>query len=103
MGGERRYTIRLGAEDFEVSNVKLGSAEAGDTTASFTIKLKPRPGQTVANFVFEDGTSEMTVEEMPVSTAKAFLSSPPEAGKLNVANNHPATYTVDLAALLPKL
>lgn len=96
-------TIQLGEEDFEVSNVKLGSAEAGDTTASFTIKLKPRPGQTAANFVFEDGTSEMTVEGRPVSTVKAFLSPSPEAGELNVANNHAATYTVDLSALLPKL
>ena len=100
---QSRLTIRLGAEDFEVSNVKLGSAEAGDTTASFTIKLKPRPGQTVANFVFEDGTSEMTVKEVPVSTSRTFLSSPPEAGELNVANDHAGVYTLDLAALLPKL
>ena len=99
----RRLTIQLGAEDFEVSNVKLGSAEAGDTTASFTIKLKPRPGQTAANFVFEDGTSEMTVKEVPVSTRKAFPPSPPEAGELNVANDHAGVYTLDLAALLPKL
>ena len=98
-----RITIRLGAEDFEVSNVKLGSAEAGDTTASFTIKLKPRPGQTAANFVFEDGTSEMTVEEVPVSTREAFLSSSPKAGKLNVANDHAGVYTLDLSKLLPKL
>ena len=98
-----RFTIRLGAEDFEVSNVKLGSAEAGDTTASFTIKLKPRPGQTASNFAFEDGTSEMTVKEMPVSTAKAFLSSSPKAGKLNVANDHAGVYTLDLSKLLPKL
>ena len=98
-----RFTIRLGAEDFEVSNVKLGSAEAGDTTASFTIKLKPRPGQTAANFVFEDGTSEMTVKEVPVSTRKAFLSSSPKAGKLNVANDHAGVYTLDLSKLLPKL
>ena len=97
------YTIRLGAEDFEVSNVKLSSAEAGDTTASFTIKLKPRPGQTAANFVFEDGTSEMTVKEVPVYTAKAFLSSSPKAGKLNVANDHAGVYTLDLSKLLPKL
>ena len=96
-------TIRLGAEDFEVSNVKLGSAEAGDTTASFTIKLKPRPGQTAANFVFEDGTSEMTVEEVPVSTRAAFLSSSPKAGELNIANDHAGVYTLDLSALLPKL
>ena len=96
-------TIRLGAEDFEVSNVKLGSTEAGDTTASFTIKLKPRPGQTAANFVFEDGTSEMTVKEVPVSTRKAFLSSSPKAGKLNVANDHAGVYTLDLSKLLPKL
>ncbi len=96
-------TIRLGAEDFEVSNVKLGSAEAGDTTASFTIKLKPRPGQTAANFVFEDGTSEMTVKEVPVSTRKAFLSSSPKAGELNVANDHAGVYTLDLSKLLPKL
>ena len=96
-------TIRLGAEDFEVSNVKLGSAEAGYTTASFTIKLKPRPGQTAANFVFEDGTSEMTVKEVPVSTRKAFLSSLPKAGELNVANDHAGVYTLDLSKLLPKL
>ena len=100
---QSRLTIRLGAEDFEVSNVKLGSAEAGDTTASFTIKLKPRPGQTAANFAFEDGTSEMTVKEMPVSTSKAFPPSPLEAGELNVANDHAGVYTLDLAALLPKL
>lgn len=100
---EDSYMIQLGAEDFEVSNVKLGSAEAGDTTASCTIKLKPRPGQTAANFVFEDGTSEMTVKEVPVSTAKAFLSSSPKAGKLNVANDHAGVYTLDLSKLLPKL
>ena len=100
---QSRLTIRLGAEDFEVSNVKLGSAEAGDTTASFTIKLKPRPGQTAANFVFEDGTSEMTVKEVPVSTRKAFPPSPLEARELNVANDHAGVYTLDLAALLPKL
>ena len=97
------FTIRLGAEDFEVSNVKLGSAEAGDTTASFTIKLKPRPGQTAANFVFEDGTSEMTVKEVPVSTRHAFLSSSPKAGELNVANDHAGVYTLDLSKLLLKL
>ena len=97
------FTIRLGAEDFEVSNVKLGSAEAGDTTASFTIKLKPRPGQTAANFVFEDGTSEMTVKEVPVSTRHVFLSSSPKAGELNVANDHAGVYTLDLSKLLPKL
>ena len=96
-------TIRLGAEDFEVSNVKLGSAEAGDTTASFTIKLEPHPGQTAANFVFEDGTSEMTVKEVPVSTSKALLSSSPKAGELNVANDHAGVYTLDLSKLLPKL
>ena len=100
---QSRLTIRLGAEDFEVSNVKLGSAEAGDTTASFTIKLKPRPRQTAANFVFEDGTSEMTVKEVPVSTRKAFPPSPLEARELNVANDHAGVYTLDLAALLPKL
>ena len=100
---QSRLTIRLGAEDFEVSNVKLGSAEAGDTTASFTIKLKPRPGQTAANFAFEDGTSEMTVKEVPVSTSKAFPPSPLEARELNVANDHAGVYTLDLAALLPKL
>lgn len=100
---QNRITIRLGAEDFEVSNVKLGSAEVGDTTASFTIKLKPRPGQTAANFVFEDGTSEMTVKKVPVAIPKAFLSSSPKAGKLNVANDHAGVYTLDLSKLLPKL
>ena len=102
-GDSNRLTIQLGAEDFEVSNVKLGSAEAGDTTVSFTIKLKPRPGQTAANFVFEDGTSEMTVEGVRVSTAKAHLSSSLKAGELNVANGHAGVYTLDLSALLPAL
>ena len=100
---QNRITIRLGAEDFEVSNVKLGSAEVGDTTASFTIKLKPRPGQTAANFVFEDGTSEMTVKEVPVAIPKAYPPSPLEAGELNVANDHAGVYTLDLSKLLPKL
>ena len=100
---QSRIAIRLGAEDFEVSNVKLGSAEVGDTTASFTIKLKPRPGQTAANFVFEDGTSEMTVKEVPVAIPKAYPPSQPEAGELNVANDHAGVYTLDLSKLLPKL
>ena len=104
MGADQsRIAIRLGAEDFEVSNVKLGSAEVGDTTASFTIKLKPRPGQTAANFVFEDGTSEMTVKEVPVAIPKAYPPSQPEAGELNVANDHAGVYALDLSKLLPKL
>ena len=43
------------------------------------------------------------MKEVSVSTREAFLSSSPEAGELNVANDHAGVYTLDLSKLLPKL
>ena len=96
-------SIYLKPDDFEASAVTLDSPDAGDRTASYTITLKTRDGQTKPNFAFEDGGSPTIQVTAPAYITKAFLSSSPEAGKLNVANNHPATYTVDLKALLPTL
>lgn len=96
-------SIYLKPDDFEASAVILDSPDAGDRTASYTITLKTRDGQTKPNFAFEDGGSPTIQVTAPAYITKAFLSSSPEAGKLNVANNHPATYTVDLKALLPTL
>ena len=96
-------SIYLKPDDFEASAVTLDSPDAGDRTASFTIELKTRDGQREPNFAFEDGGSPTIQVTAPAYITKAFLSSSPEAGKLNVANNHPATYTVDLKALLPTL
>lgn len=96
-------SIYLKPEDFKASAVTLDSPDAGDRTASFTIELKTRDGQREPNFAFEDGGSPTIQVTAPAYITKAFLSSSPEAGKLNVANNHPATYTVDLKALLPTL
>ena len=104
LGGQTEpYSIYLKPEDFKVSAATLDSPDAGDRTASFTIELKTRDGQTKPNFAFEDGGSPTIQVTAPAYITKAFLSSSPEAGKLNVANNHPATYTVDLKALLPTL
>ena len=96
-------SIYLKPEDFKASAVTLDSPDAGDRTASFTIELKTRDGQREPNFAFEDGGSPTIQVTALAYITKAFLSSSPEAGKLNVANNHPATYTVDLKALLPTL
>ena len=96
-------SIYLKPEDFKASAVTLDSPDAGDRTASYTITLKTRDGQREPNFVFEDGGSPTIQVTAPAYITKAFLSSSPKAGELNVANNHAATYTVDLSALLPKL
>ena len=45
----------------------------------------------------------MTVKEVPVAIPKAYPPSQPEAGELNVANDHAGVYTLDLSKLLPKL
>ena len=96
-------SIRLNSEDFEVSAATLDSPDVGDRTASYTITLKARDGQSEPNFVFEDGEPPTIQVTAPASITKASLSSSPEAGELNVANDHAGVYTLDLAALLPAL
>ena len=104
LGGDTNaISIYLKPEDLKASAVTLDSPDVGDRTASYTITLKARDGQREPNFVFEDGEPPTIQVTAPAYITKAFLSSSPEAGKLNVANNHPATYTVDLKALLPTL
>ena len=60
------------------------------------------------NFVFAGGSRVMQIEygsvssQQFVSISRAIIAAP-AAKALQVANNHAATYTVDLSALLPKL
>lgn len=96
-------SIYLKPEDFKASAVTLDSPDAGDRTASFTIELKTRDGQREPNFAFEDGGSPTIQVTAPAYITKAFLSSSPKAGELNIANDHAGVYTLDLSALLPKL
>ena len=96
-------SIYLKPEDLKASAVTLDSPDVGDRTASYTITLKAREGQSEPNFAFEDDGSPTRQVTAPAHITKAFLSSSPEAGELNVANNHAGVYTLDLAALLPKL
>ena len=96
-------SIYLKPEDFKASAVTLDSPDAGDRTASFTIELKTRDGQREPNFAFEDGGSPTIQVTAPAYITKAFLSSSPKAGELNVANDHAGVYTLDLSKLLPKL
>ena len=100
---ETAISIYLKPEDLKASAVTLDSPDVGDRTASYTITLKARDGQSEPNFVFEDGEPPTIQVTAPAYITKALLSASPEAGELNVANNHAATYTVDLAALLPAL
>ncbi len=96
-------SIYLKPEDFKASAVTLDSPDAGDRTASYTITLKTRDGQREPNFVFEDGGSPTIQVTAPAYITKAFLSSSPKAGELNVANDHAGVYTLDLSKLLPTL
>mgnify|MGYP002707752494 CR=1 FL=1 len=104
LGGDTNaISIYLKPDDFEASAVTLDSPDAGDRTASFTIELKTRDGQREPNFAFEDGGSPTIQVTAPAYITKAFLSSSPKAGELNVANDHAGVYTLDLSKLLPKL
>ena len=95
-------SIYLNPEDFKASAVTLDSPDAGDPTASFTIALKTRDGQTEPNFVFEDGGSP-TIQ---VTKAKASITKAPAPtglanGALTVYNGTAKTYEIDIASLLP--
>lgn len=94
--------LNLDKSDYELSNMKFDSAEAGDRTFTGTMTLKPD-----GNFVFAGGSRVMQIEYSSgsrqfVCINKATIAAP-AAKALQVANNHAATYTVDLSALLPKL
>ena len=96
--------LNLDKSDYELSNMKFDSAEAGyNRTFTGTMTLKPD-----GNFVFAGGSRVMQIEygsvssQQFVSISRAIIAAP-AAKALQVANNHAATYTVDLSALLPAL
>lgn len=94
--------LNLHTSDYQLSNMKFDSAEAGDRTFTGTMTLTPD-----GNFVFAGGSRVMQIEYgssglVSVSINRAIIAAP-AAKALQVANNHAATYTVDLSALLPKL
>ena len=93
--------LNLDKSDYQLSNMKFDSAEAGDRTFTGTMTLTSG-----GNFVFAGGSRVMQIEyssgRVSVSINKATIAAP-AAKALQVANNHAATYTVDLSALLPAL
>ena len=98
-----RDTFDLDESDYQLSNMKFDSAEAGDRTFTGTMTLTSG-----GNFVFASGSRVMQIEYGSVSGRQfVWISSAtivaPAAKALQVANNHAATYTVDLSALLPAL
>jgi len=93
----------LHTSDYQLSNMKFDSAEAGDRTFTGTMTLTSG-----GNFVFADGSRVMQIEYSRDGDRQfAFINKAIIAAladkTLQVANNHAATYTVDLSALLPKL
>ena len=96
-------TFDLDESDYQLSNMKLDSAEAGGRTFTGTMTLTSG-----GNFVFANGSRVMQIEYGSVSGRQfVWISSAiidaPATKALQVANNHAATYTVDLSALLPAL
>lgn len=96
--------LNLDKSDYQLSNMKFDSAEAGDRTFTGTMTLKPD-----GNFVFAGGSRVMQIEYGSGGNDRQFVFinrasiAAPAAKALQVANNHAATYTVDLSALLPAL
>ena len=95
--------LNLDKSDYELSNMKFDSAEAGDRTFTGTMTLKPG-----GNFVIAGGSRVMQIEYGNVNNRQwvyinSAIIADPAAKALQVANNHAATYTVDLSALLPAL
>ena len=103
LGGQTEpYSIYLKPEDFKVSAATLDSPDAGDRTASFTIELKTRDGQTEPNFVFEDGGSPtIQVTKAKASITKTAAPTGLANGALTVYNGTAKTYEIDIASLLP--
>ena len=93
----------LDKSDYQLSNMKFDSAEAGDRTFTGTMTLTSG-----GNFVFAGGSRVMQIEYSSgsgrqfVFINRAIIAAP-AAKALQVVNNHAATYTVDLSALLPAL
>ena len=95
-------SIYLKPDDFEASAVTLDSPDAGDRTASYTITLKTRDGQTKPNFAFEDGGSPtIQVTGAAASITKAPAPTGLANGALTVYNGTAKTYEIDIASLLP--
>ena len=104
-------SIFLTLEDFKVSAGTLDSPDMPDKdappdkdnrTASFTIELKTRDGQTEPNFVFEDGGSPtIQVTGAAASITKAKAPTDLANGALTVYNGTAKTYEIDIASLLP--
>ena len=104
-------SISLTLEDFKVSAGTLDSPDMPDKdappdkdnrTASFTIELKTRDGQTEPNFVFEDGGSPtIQVTGAAASITKAKAPTDLANGALTVYNGTAKTYEIDIASLLP--
>ena len=96
--------FNLGESDYQLSNMKFDSAEAGDRTFTGTMTLTSG-----GNFVFAGGSRVMQIEYGSSGGSRQFVCinkatiAAPAAKALQVANNHAATYTVDLSALLPAL
>ena len=93
----------LGKSDYQLSNMKFDSAEAGDRTFTGTMTLTSG-----GNFVFASSSRVMPIEYGSVSGKQCVwinsaIIAAPAAKALQVANNYAATYTVDLSALLPAL
>ena len=103
LGGDTNaISIYLKPDDFEASAVTLDSPDAGDRTASFTIELKTRDGQTEPNLVFEDGGSPtIQVTGAAASITKAKAPTDLANGALTVYNGTAKTYEIDIASLLP--
>ena len=86
---------------FTLSNMYFDAAEVGDRRFYFTLTLK------TDNFVFAGGKKSAQFELKRNGSASPYIYmavvAVPAAKDLQVANKHAATYTVDLAGMLPQL
>ena len=86
---------------FTLSNMYFDAAEVGDRKFYFTLTLK------TDNFVFAGGKKSAQFELKRNGSASPYIYmatvAAPAAKDLQVANKHAATYTVDLAGMLPQM
>ena len=102
LGGDTNaISIYLKPEDLKASAVTLDSPDAGDRTASYTITLKARDGQSEPNFAFEDDGSPTIQVTAKASITKAPAPTGLANGALTVYNGTAKTYEIDIASLLP--
>lgn len=97
-----QITLQKGT-DYVVTDARFDTPDVSkeNKVYRYTVELKN------PNYVFKDGTKEQTSVygvdvNAPIKIIKADAPAARE-GALEVINNHADTYTVDLAALLPKL